>query len=105
MEKTTLEEHEEKSLKNGIYPIFWKSPFENKVYMQDSDHSYFYVQVIGMKDGGYMHHRGKAVMPAVHLSELVPATHLDYINMMKDYFAADKKLRDKFIEKLYGSGK
>lgn len=76
------------------------------ILMQDSPSTYFYVQVIVYELGAYEHHRGRKVFGfELDLSFLTPSTSHEYQDMMKNYFAAGKKLRDKSIQKIYGNNK
>jgi hypothetical protein len=81
------------------YPIYFKTE-DNTVFKQISDIEVYYVQVVGYNDGSFIHQRGKLVIDPtpVDLSKFKVATEADYTDQLINYFAADKKLREKFIQ-------
>jgi hypothetical protein len=87
---------------------YFRHNTENKVYKvsQQKDKILIYwVAIYGLPGGGFFHGRGadslddiKKALDLMHYLAK-PSTEDDYITMLKNYFAADKKVREQFIAK------
>lgn len=90
------------------YPFFLKNPRRKEVIKvveeQNGFVQFYYVQTFGYDNGGFICRRGldntRKDLADCYLEGFDPATEQDYIEALKEYFGADKKLRDHFI-KLY----
>lgn len=86
---------------------YFRHTTENKVYkvsQQKERILIYWVGIYGLPGGGFFHGRGADSLNSMeaalelmkHLAK--PSTEDDYITMLKDYFAADKKVREQFIK-------
>ena len=89
-----------------IYPFFLKSPGRKEVIKVVEERNgfvlFYYVQTLGYDNGGFICRRGldntRKDLADCYLQNFQPATEWDYIEALKEYFGADKKLREHFIK-------
>ena len=89
---------------------YYFHPHDNKGYKiskEGEEHTYiYYVQVKFFdKTKAFIHVRGRDAVASEGMARqlleaqgALPSTEGKYISMLKDYFAIDKKVREKFIE-------
>lgn len=94
--------------KNTILIQYFRSESQRRIYKlaQENDRTFLYwVTVWKVEDGTFHHGRGADRLAnwekGLELCQLlaVEATEEDYITGLKDYFAADKNVREQFIQK------
>lgn len=92
---------------NTNYPNYFKCEATNTVVKQESELKLKYVQVVKFDTGSFRHHRGVTCYPNtdrlndfLQEKNLVPGTEADFIGMLKNYFAIDKKVREGFIRNI-----
>lgn len=91
-------------------PKFFFIPRENKAYKVETDkdnQTYAYHVQIFMRaeSGAFIHARGRDMLGDEETAARIitamgglPSTSQKYMEMLKDYFAADKKVREWFIK-------
>lgn len=88
---------------------YWIDEQQKKILKLDCDPKkeearVYWVQVCATEGGGFIHARGCDVVSVQEKAEEIlrltaePAQEQDYITALKDYFAADKKVREQFIK-------
>lgn len=88
------------------YPFYLKSSVKKEVIKVVEERNgfvqFYYVQSLGYDNGGFICRRGmdstRKDLADCYLQNFLPATEADYVNALKEYFGADKKLRDHFIK-------
>jgi hypothetical protein len=72
--------------------------------MENNEIRLYWVSVKGDKSRSFLHARGADTFPSLEMAlkflnlVAVPSNESVYIEAIKDYFAADKKLRELFIK-------
>jgi hypothetical protein len=87
---------------------YFRSLKQNKVYKLDDHPSgaiFLWISVFGHPNGSFIHGRGADIINDKSLAlqlcnkMALPISEEEYLDEMKNYFAADKKLREQFIKK------
>lgn len=91
--------------------LYYRSEQQRKVYklIQTTSNEgtkvlIYWVSIYSTEGGGFFHGRGADVVESLEMGQKMleylgkPTTEKDYIDSLKDYFAADKKVREQFIK-------